>query len=95
MLYPNKAQWWVIWIVAVLAFLFLVNGAVEVALGLVALGCLLVWQLSRLRKRPEERETDVDENSRAEHSESAYCVESGAQLESTWKRCPFCGNAKY
>ena len=55
MLYPNKAQWWVIWIVAVLAFLFLVNGAVEVAFGLVALGCLLVWQLSRLRKRPEER----------------------------------------
>jgi hypothetical protein len=43
MRYPNRRQWWVIWIGAILAFLFLANGYYAVALGSVALTALLAW----------------------------------------------------
>lgn len=95
MWYPSKVQWWFIWIIAILAFFFLVNGGMEVALGLVALGCLLVWQLSRSHKKPENGETEIEEKSGTQDPESAYCVECGARLEISWKHCPYCGSAKF
>jgi len=53
MWYPNKAQWWVIWVVAILAsFVFVLNSYASnqgIVFGacVVGLGALLVWQLSR------------------------------------------------
>ena len=53
MWYPNKAQWWVIWIVALLASFIFVNSVhwrnqgVTFAFCLVGLGALLVWQLAK------------------------------------------------
>ena len=53
MWYPNKAQWRVIWTVAILAsFVFVINVSpseqgIVVGTCLVVLGALLVWQLNR------------------------------------------------
>ena len=50
MWYPNTAQWWVIWIVAILAcFVFIASSESGLVDGmcLIGLGALLVWQLSR------------------------------------------------
>jgi len=57
MWYPNKHQWWVIWIAAIIAFWVLATGDTNsntqpfvIAFGIVGLGLLLVWQLSRKGK---------------------------------------------
>ena len=53
MWHPNKAQWWVIWIAAILASFVLVVNVSSSEQGIVrgvcilGLGALLVWQLNR------------------------------------------------
>jgi hypothetical protein len=55
MWYPNKAQWWVIWVASILAFLAFERDADDVlnpitGLAILWFGGLLVWQLSKRGK---------------------------------------------
>lgn len=94
-----------IWIGGVLAFLFLVNGAPEVSLGLVALGSLLVWQLSRPTVKADYEDDDPSDRSdqepegelgrESEKPKSAYCIGCGRPLQQEWKHCPYCGSARF
>ena len=63
MWYPNKAQWWVIWIAALLAMWTWIEAAdtgyrsrsdvtERVAGSIIIIGGLLVWQLARFRQKP-------------------------------------------
>jgi hypothetical protein len=47
--YPNKRQWWVIWIAAILAVSGLMAGAdgIMFAFCVVLIGALLVWKLQK------------------------------------------------
>jgi len=55
MWYPNKAQWWVIWITAILLILLIMvdaSGETEpshLGASILIIGSLLVWQLSKRR----------------------------------------------
>jgi len=90
MWYPNKAQWWVIWIVGVVAFLFLVNGVVGVALGLVVLGALLVWQLSKPHENAEQEESAEEaDDSLQTFSEKSETGGDGPAVAGK-SRCVFC-----
>ena len=78
MWYPNKTQWRVIWIAAILATLFLSGGTgsfVVFGLCIVGLGALLVWMLQK--HEPKEL---VD-----------CCGKCGREVHPDWKHCPACG----
>jgi len=76
MWYPNRVQWRVIWIAAVLAIIALsarLDSATAFSVSIVGLGALLVWKL----QRPSEL--------------ADRCERCGKALRPEWQYCPFCG----
>jgi hypothetical protein len=55
MFYPNRAQWWVLWLTVVPAIFIWINASSgrtqdeRLAAGLLIIGALLFWRLSKNR----------------------------------------------
>lgn len=80
---PNKAQWWVIWITALIVCVRLLV-AFEFTgfmLDAVIVGGLLVWRLGS----PSESAGATP------GKQQIFCGECGAGLDSRFKHCPECG----
>jgi hypothetical protein len=82
MWYPNEAQWWVIWIAAILISLVAFAGGSPI-LGIALPAVLLVWYLSRPKGLPNSF-----------FRRAAYCADCGEKLKWDQAVCPICKSTK-
>jgi len=78
--YPNKRQWVVIWVGAVIAFLALAAEELAVSFAVVVFAGLLIWQLSQ--NAPEDPDAT-----------GVFCRTCGSQIRQGTRFCPECGTA--
>jgi zinc-ribbon domain len=104
MWYPNRPQWWVIWITVVLTFAFagISDGNPLGPVFVAVVGLLIIWRLKGAAKSGPEvvahKEDSRKENGSQKESlyqavrgPGKFCVECGTRLEASWKHCPECG----